>query len=47
MLLAKKLHTNANKDDTDAERKLQEVQRAYEVNPGYVLSTHDKKVAGV
>ncbi|CAL9064878.1 unnamed protein product, partial [Musa banksii] len=41
-----KLHTNANKDDTDAERKLQEVQRAYEVNPGYVLSTHDKKVAG-
>ncbi|THU64589.1 hypothetical protein C4D60_Mb01t28060 [Musa balbisiana] len=44
--LAKKLHPDTNKDDTDAERKLQEVQQAYEVNPGYVLSTHDKKVAG-
>lgn len=47
MQLVKQLHPDTNKDDTDAERKLQEVQQAYEVNPGYVLRTHDKKVAGV
>lgn len=29
--LAKKLHPDTNKDDTDAEKKFQEVQRAYEV----------------
>ncbi|KAJ6852196.1 chaperone protein dnaJ GFA2, mitochondrial-like [Iris pallida] len=29
--LAKKLHPDTNKDDADAERKFQEVQRAYEV----------------
>ncbi|PIA41137.1 hypothetical protein AQUCO_02300142v1 [Aquilegia coerulea] len=29
--LAKKLHPDTNKDDTDAERKFQEVQKAYEV----------------
>ncbi|RRT53217.1 hypothetical protein B296_00016799 [Ensete ventricosum] len=33
---AKKLHPDTNKDDADAERKFQEVQRAYKVNPGYV-----------
>ncbi|PKA66385.1 Chaperone protein dnaJ 1, mitochondrial [Apostasia shenzhenica] len=31
--LAKKLHPDTNKDDPDAERKFQEVQRAYEVGP--------------
>jgi DnaJ domain len=29
--LAKKLHPDTNKGDTDSERKFQEVQRAYEV----------------
>lgn len=29
--LAKKLHPDTNKDDVDAERKFQEVQKAYEV----------------
>lgn len=29
--LAKKLHPDTNKDDADAERKFQEVQRVYEV----------------
>ncbi|RWW18413.1 hypothetical protein GW17_00017602 [Ensete ventricosum] len=31
MQLAKKLHPDTNKDDADAEKKFQEVQRAYEV----------------
>ncbi|RRT60743.1 hypothetical protein B296_00044746 [Ensete ventricosum] len=31
LILAKKLHPDTNKDDADAERKFQEVQRAYEV----------------
>jgi molecular chaperone DnaJ len=29
--LAKKFHPDTNKDDTDAEKKFQEVNRAYEV----------------
>ena len=29
--LAKKLHPDTNKDDPEAEKKFQEVQRAYEV----------------
>lgn len=29
--LAKKLHPDTNKDDPDAEKKFQEVQKAYEV----------------
>ncbi|KAG6510293.1 hypothetical protein ZIOFF_028302 [Zingiber officinale] len=37
-LLAKKLHPDTNKDDSDAERKFQEVQRAYEV-----LKDEDKR----
>lgn len=36
--LAKKLHPDTNKDDPDAERKFQEVQRAYEV-----LKDEDKR----
>ncbi|XP_074588187.1 LOW QUALITY PROTEIN: chaperone protein dnaJ GFA2, mitochondrial-like [Curcuma longa] len=36
--LAKKLHPDTNKDDSDAERKFQEVQRAYEV-----LKDEDKR----
>lgn len=31
--LAKKLHPDTNKDDPDAEKKFQEVSKAYEVIP--------------
>lgn len=45
--LAKKLHPDTNKGDADAERKFQEVQRAYEVQLSLIRKQNNAFVSSL